>query len=56
MKLIISSVSGEPIYEQIKTQIHLSLGRTSIILAHITFCLSLVVIKMEKRLDKLKKK
>ena len=36
------------------SQIHLSLGRTSIILAHITFCLSFVVITVGARLDGLK--
>ena len=36
------------------SQIHLPLGRTSIILAHITFCLSFVVITVGARLDGLK--
>lgn len=35
-------------------QFHLALGRTSIILAHITFCLSFVVITVGARLDGMK--
>ncbi len=36
------------------SQVHMPLGRTSIILAHITFCLSFVVITVGARLDGLK--